>query len=160
MRTAAIQELKTELKELPQKELIELCLRLARFKQENKELLTFLLFEAQDIDGYISSVKADMDEEFAAITTTSQYILKKNLRKIVRGAGKHMRYAGSKQVEAELGLYFCSKMKEARILSKANTVIRNMYLQQFAKAEKAISGMHEDLQYDYQQQLQQLRIAP
>lgn len=159
MRTAAIQELKTELKNVPAKELIELCLRLAKFKQENKELLTFLLFEADDIDGYIQSVKADIDEEFAAITTTSQYILKKNLRRVTRVVGKHMRYAASKQVEAELALYFCSKMKEARILPKANTVIRNMYLQQYNKAEKAISGMHEDLQYDYNQQLQQLRLT-
>lgn len=159
MRTAAIQELKTELKNLPPKELIELCLRLARFKQENKELLHFLLFEAHDTDGYISSVKADMDEEFAAITTTSQYILKKNLRRIVRIIGKHMRYSASKQVEAELALYFCSKMHEARMLSKASQLIHNIYQQQLNKAEKAVSGMHEDLQYDYTRQLQQLRLT-
>ena len=48
MKAASISEIKTELKGLPPAQLTELCLRLARFKKENKELLTYLLFEAND----------------------------------------------------------------------------------------------------------------
>jgi hypothetical protein len=51
MKTATIQEIKQELLALPHNELVELMLKLARSKKENKELLTFLLFEAHDIDG-------------------------------------------------------------------------------------------------------------
>ena len=39
MKAASIAELKAELKRVPQAELIETVLRLARYKKENKELL-------------------------------------------------------------------------------------------------------------------------
>ena len=48
MKASTVSELKEELKHLPPAQLLELCLRLARFKKENKELLTYLLFEAHD----------------------------------------------------------------------------------------------------------------
>jgi hypothetical protein len=57
MKAATLNELKHELSHLPAEELLDLCTRLARFKKENKELLTFLLFEAHDERSYIVSVK-------------------------------------------------------------------------------------------------------
>lgn len=48
MKTATIAELKSELGNVPAPQLAELCIRLAKFKKENKELLTYLLFEAYD----------------------------------------------------------------------------------------------------------------
>ncbi|MCB0546499.1 MAG: hypothetical protein KDD19_02870 [Phaeodactylibacter sp.] len=45
MKAATIRELKQAMDNLSAGELVELCLRLARFKKENKELLTYLLFE-------------------------------------------------------------------------------------------------------------------
>ena len=45
MKAATINELKQELQNIPPAKVTELCLRLARFKKENKELLTYLLFE-------------------------------------------------------------------------------------------------------------------
>jgi hypothetical protein len=40
MRSASIQEIKQELQQLKPAELVNTCIRLARFKKENKELLT------------------------------------------------------------------------------------------------------------------------
>ena len=70
MKTASVQELKQELQSVPPARLLELCLRLARFKKENKELLTYLLFEAHDEEGYINSVNQVIDEGFAGVTNT------------------------------------------------------------------------------------------
>jgi len=61
MKAATIQEIKQELLALPHTELADITLRLARSKKENKELLTFLLFESHDISGYIETVKKEMD---------------------------------------------------------------------------------------------------
>jgi hypothetical protein len=57
MKAVTVKELKEELTNYTPKELRELCLRLARFKKENKELLTYLLFESSDEALYIESVK-------------------------------------------------------------------------------------------------------
>ena len=52
MRSSSIHEIKQELVNFKTAELTSLCLRLVRFKKENKELLTYLLFEAQDEQVY------------------------------------------------------------------------------------------------------------
>ena len=64
MKAVNLPEIKKELNMLSSDELQQLCLRLARFKKENKELLTYLLFESHDESGYIATVKIFMDEEF------------------------------------------------------------------------------------------------
>ena len=68
MKIESIVTIKKELKHLTQEELLELCLRLGKFKKENKALLTYLLFEAHDEDGYIASVKTTLDELFEILT--------------------------------------------------------------------------------------------
>lgn len=77
MKTATISELKQELQTLAPGRLLELCLRLTKYKKENKELLTYLLFEANDEAGYISSVKATIDEDFGELPKANLYLSKK-----------------------------------------------------------------------------------
>jgi hypothetical protein len=144
MKAASVNEIKQELKQLNTGELTELCLRLARFKKENKELLTFLLFEAHDLLGYIESVKQQMDENFAEINTSNIYFAKKTLRKILRLANKYIRYTGSKEAEAEILLHYKS------------TALTNLYNAQLKKIRAAIDTMHEDLQHDYQRSVERL----
>lgn len=149
MKAATVSDIKEELTHLPKEKLTALCLRLARFKKENKELLTFLLFEAHDIAGYTGSVKQEMDTQFASINTVSVYFVKKSLRKILRITNKYIRYSGSSTVEAELLIYFCQRVNDMDAAVKKNTVIANMYQNQLKKIKAAIAEMHEDLQYDY-----------
>ena len=105
MKAATINELKQELVNTSPATLIELCLRLARFKKENKELLTYLLFEAHDTVAYIASVKEEMALQFAAINKSNVYFVKKTLRKILRTTNKYTRYSGLATVEIELLIY-------------------------------------------------------
>jgi hypothetical protein len=86
--------------------LAELCLRLAKFKKENKELLTYLLFEAHNEEAYIAEVNQQISEEFDEIDPGQNlYFVKKTLRKILRIASKHIRYTGSKQAEVAILLH-------------------------------------------------------
>ena len=156
MKAATINELKQELVNLSPSKLSELCLRLARFKKENKELLTYLLFEAHDTPGYIQSVKAEMDLQFADINKSNVYFVKKTLRKILRTANKYTRYSGLAQVEIELLIYFCTNMKELNVPITSNPVLSNIYLNQLKKVNKAMESLHEDLQYDYRRVIDQL----
>ena len=67
MKAATVKELKNELRECSPQELLQICLRLSKFKKENKELLTYLLFEASDEEGYIKNVKKELTEQFGKI---------------------------------------------------------------------------------------------
>ncbi|UCE94956.1 MAG: hypothetical protein JSV73_06745, partial [Flavobacteriaceae bacterium] len=75
MKSATVRELKKELQERSPKEILDLCLRLSRFKKENKELLTYLLFEIEDVEGYIESVKEEIDEKFKGVNRKSPYFV-------------------------------------------------------------------------------------
>jgi len=156
MKAATINELKKELQEVPPAQLVELCLRLAKFKKENKELLNYLLFESHDLQAYIEAVKEEMDAAFAESPRQNIYFVKKHLRKILRATNKHIKYTSSKQAEVELLLYYCTKIKKAGIKVGESVALTKLYLQQVKKIEKSISLQHEDLQYDYKRQLERL----
>ena len=149
MKAANINELKQELLTEKPARLTELCIRLARFKKENKELLTYLLFEAHDITAYITSVKKEMDIQFETINKSNVYFVKKTLRKILRITNKFIRYSGSEIVETELLIHFCIATKALDIPIDSSPVISNIYQKQLKRINKAIASMHEDLQYDY-----------
>jgi hypothetical protein len=154
MKAASISEIRAELKELPAARLSEICLRLARYKKENKELLTFLLFEANDLPGYIKSVKEEVDREFASINKTHGYYAKKTLRKILRITNKYIRYSGSPIVETELLIHFCLQLDNSGINVKKTPVLNKLYENVLKKIREAIASLHEDLQYDYLKQLE------
>ena len=156
MKTATIAELKSELNNIPATELAELCVRLAKFKKENKELLTYLLFEAFDEEAYIKSAEQEITRQFEEMNTGSLYFVKKSLRKILRYTGKTSRFSGHAETEVRLLLFFCKALKTSGIPFEINPVINNIYLNQLKKISKTIAGMHEDLQYDYVKELDQL----
>ena len=62
MKAISLKDIKQELIHLSPNELQEICLRLSRFKKENKELLSYLLFHSSDEDAYIESIKKLIDE--------------------------------------------------------------------------------------------------
>lgn len=157
MKAATVYEIKKELGSLKPSGLTELCLRLARFKKENKELLTYLLFEAHNEEGYIESVKREIDELFGTINLSHLYFVKKTLRKIVRVINKYSRYSGNKQTEIELRIYFCSKLKKSGIEFSRNKVINNLYQGQVQKINTILGALHEDLQHDYSKELELLK---
>jgi hypothetical protein len=149
MKTATIAQLKRELQFKSQEEIVQLCLRLARFKKENKELLTYLLFESESEAGYIESVKQEVDEMFSDININSYFYIKKSVRKILRTIKKYIRYSGNKETEVELLLYFCEKLKDLKPSIRGNTTLLNLYTRQLDYIAKKLPLLHEDLQYDF-----------
>jgi hypothetical protein len=156
MKAVTIKEISQELFNLTPKELRDLCLRLARFKKENKELLTYLLFESADEASYIESVKKEIDLQFEQVNKKSYYFIKKGLRRILLNTGKYIRYSHSRKTEVDLLIYYCSKLKKFTPSIQRNTALRNLYLRQIATIREKIGSLHEDLQYDYELEVEAL----
>ena len=157
MKVASINELKQELANLPPDELVEICVHLAKFKKENKELMNYLLFESNDEHGYIEMVKKEIGEQFTEINQSNLYFAKKSIRKILRTTGKYIKYTASKEMEIELLLHFCHTLKASGIPFHNSTALTNLYQAQLKKISKTISTLHEDLQYDYLKMLKRLQ---
>ncbi len=156
MKAVTVKEISQELLNLTPKELRDLCLRLARFKKENKELLTYLLFESADEASFVESVKREIDLQFEQVNRKSYYFIKKGLRRILLNTGKYIRYSHNKKTEIDLLIYYCSKLKKFTPSIQRNTALRNLYLRQIATIREKISSLHEDLQYDYELEVEAL----
>jgi len=158
MKPATVSQIKKELEFRSSEELKTLCLRLVRFKKENKELLTYLLFEAEDETGYVTHVKEYISERFSEVNTASFYYVKKSIRKILRETKKFIRYSSKKETEVELLIYFCKVLINFKPSIKNSVAMVNLYERQILLIENKITGLHEDLQYDYRQELDELEI--
>ena len=157
MKIESIVTIKKELQHLSKDELLQLCLRLGRFKKENKALLTYLLFESHNEDSYILSVKQTLDTDFNGINTDSYFYMKKTIRKILRQIKIYCRYSLKKTTEVELLIYFCERLNELKPNIHKNITLSNLYERQIVAIKKKISVLHEDLQYDYTLQLEELQ---
>ena len=156
MQISSVSIIKKELQHLPQEELIQLCLRLAKFKKENKELLNFTLFLEKDKDHFIALVKEDIDEQFMEINRSNFHWIKKSVRKIFRETKKQIRIASDPEVEIELLLHLCYKLKTFKPSIQNNVLLTNLFNRTLEQITKKMEKLHEDLQYDFQIKLDKL----
>ncbi len=149
-KTYGLQDIKKELQFLDNNQLMELCLRLARHKKENKELLAYLLFDADNERGFIESVIAENGFMFSQLPSNG-YQMAKSLRKILRLLGKYVKFMGSKEAEIEFLISFCRNYIQYADRRGSYKPMRLILTRQLEKIKKAIEKLHEDLQFDYSQ---------
>jgi hypothetical protein len=158
MKTYPLSQIRKELLTLPATDLAAVSLKMARFRKENKELLSYLLFESGNEAAYIEGIKSTLDADFAGLHPSQPYFALKTVRKILRNARKYARFSGEKRTETELMLHFCYRLKESGLIRKTNTPLSNLYERQIVKIEQLIAGLHEDLRHDYSREVEDLRL--
>lgn len=156
MKAAGVKELKEALKHKSPKELTEICLRLSKFKKDNKELLTYILFEEENEQAYVELIKEELRLAFEEVNRASFYYIKKSIRKILRELKKQIRYSGKKETEVELLIFFCAQMLTFKPSLKRSTTMMNIFDKQLEIAGKKVKYLHEDLQRDYLREIEAL----
>ncbi|MFV0521727.1 MAG: hypothetical protein ACK5MI_04740 [Mangrovibacterium sp.] len=157
MKARSLKEIRDELKNYPNEQLYELCLRMARFKKDNKELLTYLLFDSENETDYVQSIKNEIDQGFSDINKKSGYLIKKSIRKILKDTKQAIRYSDEKSTEIDLLCYFCRKMRSEKIPMQNSLVMRNMYATQLRMAETALAKLHEDYRVEFEDEIAWLK---
>ena len=154
MKAASIAELKKELLRLEHGDLLDACLRLARFKKDNKELLTYLLFLSDNERGFVSSLCQEIDEQFS-LTPNAH---KKTIRKVIRWMNKVLRFTKVKDTEVEVRLHFCRVLRSSKTPIRSSKVVTNMYNGQLKKVRKVIEKFHPDIQREIEREVQGLEL--
>lgn len=157
MKPEKLSDLKKELSGLSVHELTDICLRLAKYKKENKELLTYLLFDADKPMKYTEEVKNFLIEDFKTMQK-HYYYSTKSMRKIIRLINRYAKYTGSKEVETELTLWFCINFLKYADLRTSHKPLQGLLTRQFEKIIKLLPKLHEDLQFDYQKEFESVVI--
>lgn len=159
MKAASVKEIKSALENLTTPELVDLCLRLVKFRKENKELATYVLMEETDEPAYVISVRENLDLLFGDVHKTNPYYAKKTLRKIVREANKFIRYSNQESTGVDILLFVAERMRPLYLGMKKSAALENIYLGVVKKIKKLTAGLHEDLQYDYLRQLNKIETS-
>ena len=156
MKAASLSQIKKELTTRSQKDIEQMCLTLAKFKKENKELLTYLLYEKDDEASYIEVVKEEIETQFDEMNKKTPYFIKKSTRKVLRNVKKYIRYSKIKTTEADLLIHFCKALQEHNPRLKFDTVMLNIHNRQIELIRKAVTTLHVDLQFDYENEIEAL----
>jgi hypothetical protein len=151
MNSPKLAELKKELNYLELPEVKELCLRLAKYKTENKELLRYLLFYHDKKEVYVNEVKLLIINEFYDLHPSIYYV-SKQLRKLLRIINKHIKYIGEMDKECDIILCFCDEFIKHPIVTASQQALILLLFRQLKRANKIIPKLNEDLQFYYQQQ--------
>lgn len=147
-QAATLSELKKALVQLPHDELLDVCLRLTKFKIDNKELLTYLLLKSHDEPAYAEGLCDEIDRQFR-----DQPPHKRMLRKIVRWMDRCLRFSGNKETELQVRIHFCRCVADIAPKMKRCRVTANLYATQLSKIEKTLDKVHPDLQFDFRREM-------
>jgi hypothetical protein len=157
MKIASVSELKKEFKHLENEELIELLSSLMKYSKENKELLNYLLFEADYEENYISKIKEEISIAFQNIDSRSWKTMKKPIQRILKLVKKYIKYSKKPETEIELLIYFCEQMLKIKLSFKRNPIVFNIYMRQITTIDKVMLSLHEDLRADFNEQIEKLK---
>lgn len=158
MKPASLKQIKDELATLTPGDLATLTARLISYKKEIKELATYELFYKNDEQEYIQDVQNELADIFEDVNTDRLYFAKKTLRKIVRIANKFCKFTKEKTSEIDIYIFVCRKMLELKIVNKGSQQINNLYTSQLKKIDTLLIGLHPDLQHDYKQMTENIRL--
>ncbi|MBE0648661.1 MAG: hypothetical protein IH596_12865 [Bacteroidales bacterium] len=95
-------------------------------------------------------------ELFEQVNKRNYYFIKKSVRKILRAVKKYIQYSKKKETEIDLLLCFCCELKKMSPSMEENTALNNIYKHQIEAIKKTIYSLHEDLQFDYEIELNKI----
>jgi hypothetical protein len=156
MKPESINTIKKELLHLSPDELIGFCIKLAKYKVENKELLNYLLYQHNSQDLFIEEVKKEIDQQFSHLNKSQLYLAKKTIRKVLKTTRKYIKFSGEKTTELSLLIYFCRKLKTSGLNLRYGSVLGNIYLREYTRINKVLGMLHEDLQLDFRNEIEKL----
>jgi hypothetical protein len=160
VKAAGLAEIKKELQELSKTELLDLCLALAKYKKDNKEYLGYLLFEAHDKSAFANEIRRIIDHEMGELRKQPNlYFVKKGLRRVLRIVNRYCKYISDKALEADLHIYFCTRLKESGIPFHKEKRIVNLYAAELKKINTLVGSLHEDVRADYRGSIERLEEA-
>ncbi len=158
MQKEKLNTLKKELAAAEKSELINFCLRLAKYKTENKEFLSYLIFHEHSPETYISDIKTMIEEGFKVLPKQFYYQIK-GIRKLLRLINKYIKFLGNKEHEAAIILCFCNAFIKNGFQKSRQKSMELILERQFKRLEKAVNSLHEDLQFDFNQEILLIKDA-
>jgi len=155
MEKVSLSDIRKELSFASKEELVSICLRMARLKKENKEHLAYLLF-SKDEAVFIAEINEEITLAMHDLRNINTFQAKKVLQKTLRTITKNKKFCLSKVYEMEVMLHFVREMEQKKVPYSSSSYLFQFYAKQVIKLGKILPGLDEDLQTDYQSEVEEL----
>lgn len=155
MEKVSLSDIRKELSFVSREELIGICLRMARLKKENKEHLAYLLF-SKDETIFIAEINEEITSAMLDLKHINAFQAKKVLQKTLRTITKNKKFCLSKVFEMEVMLHFVREMEQKKVPYSSSAYLFQFYAKQVIKLGKILPGLDEELQIDYQSEVEEL----
>lgn len=150
MTTIKLQLQKKEIAKLDAKTLANICIRLAKYKIENKEFLNYLLFHSYDNQPYIENLKLDITSAFLSFNQ-NDYLNSKVLKGLLLRLNKQLKFIADKNREVEIVTEFCLAFINNVSVRCYYAGLMQILYRQFVRLQKVVGKLDEDLQFDYKE---------
>ena len=120
-------------------------------------MLSYVLFEAQDEQQYVETLKESLKELFEEVNVKTLYIAMKNLRKIIRLANRFLKYTSIKESHVQIYMFILQEILALDLNLSRSTSLLKIYSSLKNKLSNLIGELHEDLQYDYMRHFEALK---
>jgi len=157
-KTPSIAVLKKELSYRSEQEIIDFCVTLIKFNRENKELLNYLLIDEVEKEVFLNEIKITISANFLDINFRSYHILRKSVRKILKLTKKYIKLINEPIKELTLLIHFNQELISCLPKLKNYPSIENYFISNIKKMESIVAKLHPDLQYDYINDINELKI--
>ncbi len=97
-----------------------------------------------------------IDDKIGDINTRISKEYKKGVRKTVRYIDRWCKYSKNKSTEVELRFHFLKRMTHTPYPRAAFYFYASLLNRQFTKTTKIVSKLHEDLQFEYKETLEEI----
>lgn len=157
MKVASAQEIRKTLLNMEPREITDVVMRMLRYKKDNKELASYLLYNSSDEQAFVDEITEEINASFAELKYEGAYKYTKQIRKIIRLANKPIRYSGLPSTQVEVLLCILENLKPILSGKHGSNVLSGIYMRQVDIVAKAMDKLHEDIRYDYVKQFERLR---
>ena len=159
MATPTLNTLKKELLYKSEKELLEICLGLAKQSKINKEYLDFALFMADDNAKFLENISEKIKTELKDIDKHYYSNAYKILKKTLKMATTYAKFSGNHQNNLEILLCFTEILYFNENILDQHPPSFNLFKRQYIKINKLLEKLHPDLQYDYEERVSSLKLG-
>lgn len=154
MDAASLADIRKELAHQSPAELMELVVRLARFRLDNKALIGYWLFDRTNQAQFLAQVHLALDEALASMNFSSAYFVKKSLRKWQRQVNLYGRICGEPWMLADLqGYYVWTCLRAQKKVMYPDYFVELIRAAQ-RKFNTLLLKLEPDMQHDMQRQFE------
>ncbi len=158
MSPYSLADIKKELKQMPNNEVLDLFIEVLKLSKENKIYAAFRLFDANNEQDAQKKILLALEADVVDLTFANYWSFNKMIARIYKNLNKDTKPIKNKETLCGIYLGFATLLDErSGTLKKISHQYQRYYGFAYNKALQYLNSLHEDVQYDFKRKFDVIR---